>query len=215
MDRADGTLRTEPGQIALGLLQDARHGADGDAQNVGGAAAEEAGAVRDKQQDRAGKITGLRLPVGVLVRCHGAAGLLVGVFAVFVFHLAQYAAQCSAGPVGEGRLFEYGQASAEEGCEQPLGGEGLFGYGGLAHRRGQLVGEGGVDHEAAGQPAQRARSEPTRIDVGAQAARRGEKPRRLVQGLDTVVPLVRGERTRPPLFGLLKSGKAFLDGLGK
>ena len=50
---------------------------------------------------------------------------------------------------------------------------------------------------------------------GAQTARRREERRRLAQGFDTGVSLVRGQRPRPPPLRLLDRGHPFLDGLGE
>ncbi|WP_406386944.1 hypothetical protein [Streptomyces sp. NBC_01618] len=112
MDRAEGALRAEPGQVALGLLQDAGHGVHGDAEDVRGATAEEAWTGRCQQHDRAGQVSGLRPRHVVVLRRFLHRAQLPGVFrfVVRVLGLAQDPAQRRARPFGERCLFEYGKA---------------------------------------------------------------------------------------------------------
>jgi hypothetical protein len=124
VDRAEGTLRAEPGQVAVGLVQDAGHGVGGDAEDVAGTAAEQGRAVGDEVENRAGEVAGDRLRF-VLRRRVTLLRL-----PVLVIRLSQDAAQRRACPVGERRLFEHREASAEQGRQQSLGGEGVFGHGG-------------------------------------------------------------------------------------
>ena len=69
---------------------------------------EEAGAVGDKVEDRAGEVSGHRLRL-VPRRLVGLRLLLL------LLRLAQYAAQCRTGPVGERRLFQHREVGAEHG----------------------------------------------------------------------------------------------------